>query len=48
VRTVFIEFGYAEELRAPPDFTVKSLAEAAAVILREGGAARLPKDGGSR
>ena len=24
VRTVFIDFGYAEELRAAPDFTVKS------------------------
>ena len=33
VRTVFIDFGYAEELRAAPDFTVKSLAEAAAVVL---------------
>ncbi|WP_414663851.1 HAD-IIIA family hydrolase [Horticoccus sp. 23ND18S-11] len=37
VRTVFIDFGYAEELRAQPDFTVKSLAEAAQVILRHGG-----------
>ena len=34
VRTIFIDFGYAEELRAPPDFTVRSFAEAAAVILR--------------
>ncbi|MES2696863.1 MAG: HAD family hydrolase [Verrucomicrobiota bacterium] len=34
VRTVFIDFGYAEELRSPPDFTVRTLAEAAAVILR--------------
>ena len=34
VRTVFIDFGYDEALRAPPDFTVKSFAEAAAVILR--------------
>ncbi len=33
VRTVFIDFGYTEELRAPPDFTVKNFAEAAAVIL---------------
>lgn len=33
VRTVFIDFGYAEELRAPADFTVRSMAEAAAVIL---------------
>jgi D-glycero-D-manno-heptose 1,7-bisphosphate phosphatase len=34
VRTVFIDFGYAEELRAPPDFIVRSIAEAADVILR--------------
>ncbi len=34
VRTVFIDFGYDEELRAPPDFTVASFAEAAAVILK--------------
>jgi D-glycero-D-manno-heptose 1,7-bisphosphate phosphatase len=33
VRTVFIDFGYAEELRAAPDFTVKSFVEAADVIL---------------
>ena len=33
VRTVFIDFGYAEELRAVPDFTVRSFPEAAAVIL---------------
>ncbi len=33
VRTVFIDFGYAEELRTPPDFTVHSFAEAASVIL---------------
>jgi D-glycero-D-manno-heptose 1,7-bisphosphate phosphatase len=48
VRTVFIDFGYAEELRAPPDFTVKSFAEAAAVILGETGAAHLRKGRGSR
>jgi D-glycero-D-manno-heptose 1,7-bisphosphate phosphatase len=35
VRTVFIDFGYAEELPVPPDFTVRSIAEAAEVILRE-------------
>jgi D-glycero-D-manno-heptose 1,7-bisphosphate phosphatase len=35
VRTVFIDFGYAEDLRAAPDFTVKTFPEAAAVILRE-------------
>ena len=33
VRTVFIDFGYAEELRAAPDFTVKSFAAAAGIIL---------------
>lgn len=32
LRTVFIDFGYAEELRAAPDFTVKSFAEAATVV----------------
>jgi D-glycero-D-manno-heptose 1,7-bisphosphate phosphatase len=32
-RTVFIDFAYAEELRLPPDFTVKSLAQAVEVIL---------------
>jgi D-glycero-D-manno-heptose 1,7-bisphosphate phosphatase len=34
VRTIFIDYGYAEELREPPDFTVRTFAEAAAVILR--------------
>ena len=33
LRTVFIDFGYDEALRAPPDFTVKAFPEAAAVIL---------------
>ena len=33
MRTVFIDFGYAEELHSPPDCTVKSFAEAADVIL---------------
>jgi len=33
VRTVFIDFDYAEELRSPPDFTVRSLAQAIEVIL---------------
>src|ERR1041384_248549 len=32
VRTVFIDFGYAETLHQPPDFTVKSFGEAAATI----------------
>ena len=45
VRTVFIDFGYAEELRAAPDFSVKTFAEAATVILRENGAARLRHEG---
>jgi D-glycero-D-manno-heptose 1,7-bisphosphate phosphatase len=35
VRTVFIDFGYAEELREKPDFSVKSFAEAADVILEQ-------------
>ena len=34
VRTVFIERGYAEALRAPPDFTVGSFAAAADIVLR--------------
>ena len=33
VRTVFIDFGYDELLRAAPDFTVPSFAEAARIIL---------------
>ena len=35
VRTVFIDFGYAEELHVAPDFTVKSFAEAARIILAQ-------------
>jgi D-glycero-D-manno-heptose 1,7-bisphosphate phosphatase len=35
VRTVFIDFGYAEELREAPDFTVKTFAEAAGIILAQ-------------
>jgi len=35
-RTIFIDYGYDEKLRARPDFTVGSLSEAAEVILREG------------
>jgi D-glycero-D-manno-heptose 1,7-bisphosphate phosphatase len=35
VRTVFIDFAYAENLADPPDFIVTSFAEAAEVILRE-------------
>ena len=34
-RTVFIDYGYDEALKQPPDFRAKSLAEAAAIILRE-------------
>lgn len=37
VRTVFIDFGYAEELRAAPDFTVNSFTAAADVILASTG-----------
>jgi len=33
VGTVFIDFGYAEKLRAQPDFTAKSFAEAANLVL---------------
>jgi D-glycero-D-manno-heptose 1,7-bisphosphate phosphatase len=33
VRTVFIDFGYAEVTRTPADFTVKNFAEAARIIL---------------
>ena len=35
VRTVFIDFGYAEELQAPPEFSVSSFAEAARIILAQ-------------
>jgi D-glycero-D-manno-heptose 1,7-bisphosphate phosphatase len=34
VRTVFIDRGYAEALRAPPDFTTDSFAAAADLVLR--------------
>ncbi len=34
LRTVFIDFGYDEALRAAPDFTVRDFSAAAAVILR--------------
>ena len=33
VRTVLIDFGYAEELPAPPDFTVKSFGAAVDAII---------------
>ncbi|MDP2137575.1 MAG: HAD hydrolase-like protein, partial [Candidatus Didemnitutus sp.] len=32
-RTIFLDRGYAEELRQTPDFTARSLAEAAGIIL---------------
>ena len=35
VRTVFIDFGYVEKLHLAPDFTVKSFAEAARIILAQ-------------
>jgi D-glycero-D-manno-heptose 1,7-bisphosphate phosphatase len=35
VRTVFIDFGYTEELHSPPDFKVKSFGEAARIILAQ-------------
>lgn len=34
LRTIFIDFGYAEELRAPPDFTVRNFRAAATIILQ--------------
>jgi len=34
-RTVFIDWGYDEPLRAKPDFTVRTFAEAAGIILAE-------------
>lgn len=33
VRTIFIDWGYDEKLRARPDFTVRSFADAVAIIL---------------
>ena len=35
VRTVFIDFGYDEELHAAPDYRVKSFVEAAGIILAQ-------------
>jgi len=34
-RTIFIDRGYAEELRQKPDFSVGNLAEAADIVVRE-------------
>jgi len=39
VRTVFIDFGYSEELMSPPDHTVKSFQEAVTLILGMAGQA---------
>ncbi|OHE77016.1 MAG: D,D-heptose 1,7-bisphosphate phosphatase [Verrucomicrobia bacterium RIFCSPHIGHO2_12_FULL_41_10] len=33
IKTIFIDYGYVEELRYQSDFTVKSLAEAAQIII---------------
>ncbi|MEI7551689.1 MAG: HAD family hydrolase [Verrucomicrobiota bacterium] len=41
VRTVFIDFGYAEKLQAAPDFTVGGFAEAARIILAQSRAPNL-------
>ena len=41
VRTVFIDFGYAEQLHAAPDFTAPSFAEAARIILAQPEARKL-------
>lgn len=38
VRTVFIDFGYSEELRAAPDFTVGNFVDAARIVERASGA----------
>jgi D-glycero-D-manno-heptose 1,7-bisphosphate phosphatase len=35
-RTIFIDRGYAEELKQPPNFRVKNLLEAAEIILADG------------
>lgn len=35
VRTVFIDLGYREELREKPDFTVKSIEEAASIVIAQ-------------
>jgi D-glycero-D-manno-heptose 1,7-bisphosphate phosphatase len=34
-RTIFVDYGYDESLRALPDFSVSTLSEAAAIIRRE-------------
>lgn len=35
VGTIFIDFGYTEDLRSTPDFTVKNFAEAAGIVLAQ-------------
>jgi D-glycero-D-manno-heptose 1,7-bisphosphate phosphatase len=35
VRTVFIDFGYTEELKSPPDFSASSFAEATRIVLAQ-------------
>jgi D-glycero-D-manno-heptose 1,7-bisphosphate phosphatase len=42
VRTVFIDLGHAESLRSPPDFIVRSFAEAVEVVRRESGRTAAP------
>ena len=41
VRTVFIDFGYEEDLQTQPDFTVKNFPEAARIILAQPEARKL-------
>ncbi len=40
VRTIFIDFGYSEELRGRPDFIASSFPEAARIVLARGEAKR--------
>jgi D-glycero-D-manno-heptose 1,7-bisphosphate phosphatase len=35
-KTIFIDYGYSEELKQKPDFRVKNLLEAAEIILSGG------------
>ena len=42
-RTIFVDHGYFEELRTPPNFRVSSLLEAAEIILRSAPAAPPPR-----
>lgn len=48
VRTVFIDFGYVEQLHTAPDFTVKSFAEGARIILAQPGRQKLNSPTNSR